>query len=262
MTPPISASDTSRSFFIDGVLVPIASVGSDSGALAIKLQDGLSAQVIVKATEGDTVINGTYALIEVVLKSGNYSVDIKRPQYKSWGTLALVEKGTYTNIVVPYLDLAPIGAVAPTIEQFVVTPDSITVGSTAVLSWKVKEATAIRIDQGIGTVSAQGNQNVSPSMTTIYTLTAESAGGTVSKPVVLKVGNTSVPKPTIEQFVVTPDSITVGSTAVLSWKVKEATAIRIDQGIGTVSAQGNQNVSPSMTTIYTLTAESAGGTVS
>ncbi|MBA7698331.1 hypothetical protein ES703_107008 [subsurface metagenome] len=67
--------------------------------------------------------------------------------------------------------------VLPTIEYFHATPTSIMVDELSILSWSTKNATNITIDQGIGTISAQGTKEVSPEETTIYTLTATNSDG-------------------------------------------------------------------------------------
>ena len=67
--------------------------------------------------------------------------------------------------------------ILPTIEHFTATPESINPGELSILSWSVKNATNITIDQDVGTVSATGTTEVSPEETTIYTLTAKNSDG-------------------------------------------------------------------------------------
>jgi hypothetical protein len=68
--------------------------------------------------------------------------------------------------------------VAPTISAFMISPNAITRGETATLSWTVADAQSVQIDQGIGSVASSGNRAVSPSQDTTYTLTATNPGGT------------------------------------------------------------------------------------
>ncbi len=154
----------------------------------------------------------------------------------------------------------------PVIENFTLSPDSITNGETAVLHWQVSgENVTVFIDQGIGQVGEKGNQNVSPPVNTTFTLSATNPGGTVSKSVELKVGQTidpTIDPPVIESFTVSPDSITEGETAVLQWLVSgENVTVYIDQGIGEVGATGNQNVSPQVNTVFTISAVNQAGSV-
>jgi peptidoglycan-associated lipoprotein len=58
-----------------------------------------------------------------------------------------------------------------------VSPDTIQKGQSATLSWQTSNATDVSID-GIGAVQASGSQQVNPSDSTTYHLTAKGSGGT------------------------------------------------------------------------------------
>src|ERR1700688_846616 len=64
----------------------------------------------------------------------------------------------------------PPAAQSPTVASFEVEPSSIERGQSAVVRWSVSNATAITIDQGIGTVQSSGSRRVVPAATTTYTL--------------------------------------------------------------------------------------------
>jgi len=66
------------------------------------------------------------------------------------------------------------------------------------------------------------------------------------------------PKPAL-QFSVEPGTIERGQSASLRWSVSDATDVSIAPGIGTVSARGDRQISPTDTTTYTLTASGPGG---
>src|SRR5947209_5340277 len=67
---------------------------------------------------------------------------------------------------------------APTVAQFTAEPTSIQRGQSSTLRWEVSgDVTSVSINQGVGTVQRTGNQRVSPSDSTTYTLTATGAGG-------------------------------------------------------------------------------------
>ncbi len=57
------------------------------------------------------------------------------------------------------------------------SPDTIDKGQSSTLTWQTSNATDISID-GIGAVQPNGTQQVSPTESTTYTLTAKGAGGT------------------------------------------------------------------------------------
>src|SRR4030042_1129622 len=68
----------------------------------------------------------------------------------------------------------------PSIVSFNAGPPSISAGDSSNLSWSVTGATTVSIDQGIGNVALTGTRAVAPAATTIYTLTASNAAGSVT----------------------------------------------------------------------------------
>src|SRR5580692_9331405 len=81
---------------------------------------------------------------------------------------------------------------AARINSFTVEPQTIERGQPATLTWSVANATDISIDQGLGTVAANGTRQVFPANTTTYTLTARSGGGNDMRSVTV---NVTVPEP-------------------------------------------------------------------
>lgn len=144
----------------------------------------------------------------------------------------------------------------PSIASFTASPASITAGESTTLSWNVTGATSLSINNGVGTVIGS-SVRVSPSATTTYTLTAKSAGGTVTATTRVTV---AVAPPVISSFSASPASITAGQASTLSWNVSGATSLAIDHGVGTVTGS-NVSVSPTASTTYTLTARNSAGTV-
>ena len=143
---------------------------------------------------------------------------------------------------------------APTISSFSAAPAAIPAGSSSTLSWSVTGATSLSLDQGIGTVTGS-SRSVSPATTTTFTLTASNAAGSATATATVTV----VPAPVIGSFTATPPSIAPGGTSTLAWTVTGATGLSLDQGIGAVTGT-SRNVSPAVTTTYTLTAvNSVGG---
>jgi hypothetical protein len=68
---------------------------------------------------------------------------------------------------------------SPVISSFTAPPSQIGVGSSATLSWNVANAASITITPGsFSTSTLAGSTTVSPSLTTVYTLTATNASGT------------------------------------------------------------------------------------
>ncbi len=67
-----------------------------------------------------------------------------------------------------------------------------------------------------------------------------------------------LPLPAISSFAAAPATITSGQASTLSWSVSDATSLSVDQGIGAVTGN-SRSVSPTQTTIYTLTATNTTG---
>ena len=143
----------------------------------------------------------------------------------------------------------------PTINSFTASPGSIEDGESSTLSWEVTDGDglAVSINRGIGAVNADGSTSVSPSTTTIYTLTASNDCGSRTAQVTVTV--TEPPPPvTIQSFSAAPSTIDEGDSSELSWATTNAAVVSISPGVGNQSADGNVNVSPTQTTEYTLTA--------
>ena len=75
-------------------------------------------------------------------------------------------------------------------------------------------------------------------------------------------GESGGTKPVIESFTAVPTTINRGGTSILTWDVSGATALTIDNSVGTVTGQASKEVSPATTTTYTLTASNSAGNVS
>jgi hypothetical protein len=140
--------------------------------------------------------------------------------------------------------------------SFTATPVTIVAGQSTTLSWATDNASAVTIS-GVGTVANNGSQVVTPTATTTYVLTATSAAGqSLTSQVTVQV--TSAPLPKILRFTVGPLSITSGNKATLVWAVENADTVTIS-GVGTVPTVGAEEVSPTATTSYTLTASNSAG---
>jgi hypothetical protein len=152
---------------------------------------------------------------------------------------------------------------APIVAVFNVDPNIIAVGQLSNLHWDVTGASSVSIDQGIGDVQPVGSKVVYPYYSTTYTLTASSSCCSISKAVVLTVGNyypyqlpygyPYMHGPFIDILNISPSTIPAGNTAILSWHVTGANTVIIT-GLGTVPSSGSAPVSPASTTTYTLTA--------
>jgi peptidoglycan-associated lipoprotein len=66
------------------------------------------------------------------------------------------------------------------------------------------------------------------------------------------------PQPTAS-LTASPDTIDKGQSTTLTWQTTNATDVSIDQSVGSVQPNGSQQVSPTDSMTYTLTAKGAGG---
>jgi peptidoglycan-associated lipoprotein len=58
------------------------------------------------------------------------------------------------------------------------SPDTIDKGQSSTLTWQTTNANSVSIDNGVGAVQPNGSQQVTPTESTTYTLTAKGDGGT------------------------------------------------------------------------------------
>ena len=192
-----------------------------------------------------------------------------------WGVLLI-----FTLVAVGCVKLGNAGCSpdnSPRIHVFTAAPDAVEQGKQVMLSWEVSNASSVTIEPGIGVVELIGSKLVTVNAPTVFLLTAAnrfgkaeklfsvavgmSGGAAVEKPPVkggdldpAAAGGQVAVKPSIE-FKATPSSISAGGTAELSWNVKYAASVSIDQGIGGVAIADKIMVKPAATTTYTLTAK-------
>ena len=144
----------------------------------------------------------------------------------------------------------------PSISVLSVTPAEISAGGSATINWSVQSATSVTIDQGIGTVPAIGSSQLTPSKTTAYTLTATSAGGTVTRSIVLYVTEPPPPEtPTVDTAPPVIKDITTSSetdtSAVINWTTNEPATGDVEYGIDTT--YGSTASSSGMSTDHSVT---------
>jgi len=153
-------------------------------------------------------------------------------------------------------------------EQLVVTsfdadPLSIAPGESSILTWAVHGANYVEINPDVGSVALNGSREVTPSATTVYTLSASNAAGkTASVTVQVVVSGAPSPSggaPVVNSFGSSPSTISPGGSATLTWIVSNATSVSIGHGVGSVASTGSTTVSPTTTTTYLLTATNASG---
>lgn len=86
------------------------------------------------------------------------------------------------------------------------SPDTIDKGQSSTLTWQTTNATDVSID-GIGAVQPNGTQQVSPTDSTTYTLTAKGAGGTQTATARVTVNAPAAPPPQPTQSSLTDEQM-------------------------------------------------------
>lgn len=148
---------------------------------------------------------------------------------------------------------------APSCDSFTASPATIIVGGQTQLAWQTTNASQVTINNGVGTVAADGTTMVAPLTSTTYTLTAF---GTQNRSVTCTVPVTvsSDPVPVCESFTATPNSLPAsGGQVTLAWNVTGASAVSIAPTLGSVATQGSQSINVTAATNFVLTATDVDG---
>ncbi|MGA2367270.1 MAG: FHA domain-containing protein [Dehalococcoidia bacterium] len=173
----------------------------------------------------------------------------------TWSTRTLsfnYTRGYYPNDIP---SPTPTSVADPVINSFNASLSSLELGQTATLTWTTSNASSATISPGVGTVGSSGATTVTPSATTVYTLTATgNSGNPVSSSLTITVMPRVAPTLGADQA-----TIQSGQYATLSWNAPSATQVYIS-GVGNYSSSGSARVSPENTTTYNLTATYIDGT--
>ncbi len=162
-------------------------------------------------------------------------------------TAQVIVRGTISQATVESFHL-------PVVAVLEVKPANIVQGSTAILSWEVKNSFDVAISPGFNIIPVKGSREISPAFTTTYKLTTNNENGTIIATTTLTVSGAALAEaPVIRSFVANPYVIRKGGTCILSWESVEGSSASIDNGIGIVDGSGTYEVKPAVTTIYNLT---------
>jgi hypothetical protein len=182
------------------------------------------------------------------LSASNGSVPVSPAQTTNYVLTARNANGSEDRATVTVVVDTP----GPRTIRFTATPMTINRGQKSTLSWQTSDAESVEI-VGVGTYTGNtGTVDVTPEVTTAYTLIARSRiGQTTSVATVTVVqGN----RPTVISFSANPVEIGEGQTSTLAWNVEGANEVTISHNVGKVNPVGSAVVQPSTTTTYTLTA--------
>ncbi|MBI5530207.1 MAG: hypothetical protein HY918_01775 [Candidatus Doudnabacteria bacterium] len=118
---------------------------------------------------------------------------------------------------------------APVINSFTSSASNVSSGQAVTLNWSLSGggATAVSIDQGVGSVLSLTSKIVSPSANVTYTLTATNSFGSVSKQVTVTVGQQQTSVGAHPRVLVTPSFISAKKanlSSVADWPALKAKA--------------------------------------
>lgn len=150
----------------------------------------------------------------------------------------------------------------PTVALYV-TPATIPTGGTATLAWTSEHADACVASGGwSGPRATSGNEGVSPTATTTYTLSCTNGAGTATDSVAVNVTG-SVPTAPLPLVVLTaePTQVIANSTSTLFWTATHASSCTASHGwSGPRATSGSEVVTIAATTTYVLACTNPGGT--
>jgi hypothetical protein len=225
---------------------------------------------------------GNYTLLVRAQNSAGAWGDYAQAVVTVQGTVATPTRTpTATSVPVVQPRLTPSTPIATTLPPVGITffSDATTLmpGACTTIHWQVTNASQVFLDNA--PVAASGSKRDCPAQTTTYTLGIitldnQSVRRTLTI-TVIPLTSTSTPThtrtptspppvgcngtPVISSFSASPSTIFLGGSSTLSWGlVSNADSVEIDQGIGGVATPGSVVVSPSVTTVYTLTARCKG----
>jgi outer membrane protein OmpA-like peptidoglycan-associated protein len=162
-------------------------------------------------------------------------------------------------------------AVAKPTANLSTTTAQINCGGSSALNWTSTDAPHVEISS-VGAVSASGNQNIQPTQTTTYNLTATGPGGTATSTTTVNVNNAIQANlalsPAEVHYKKVGDKVVQDDSSALNWSASNASNISITP-LGTVDANGNRTLQPTPTktdvgpvdenVTYTLTATNGCG---
>ncbi len=149
--------------------------------------------------------------------------------------------------------------IVPVVSSFTATPSTILSGQSTALAWTSTNANSATLDNGVGQVSPNGGTTVSPTQTTVYTLTVSGPGGNATSQLTVTVNSAAT-----VTISANPTTIFVGQSTALTVTATNAVKVVITDNVDSNTytlpvAGGTQSVSPTATTIYTATATDSKG---
>jgi len=237
------------SFVIDG-----PNVGSLERSNTIGLNMTIDpASNLAVTLGGDFALNDSWTLMSYTTLNGQFSQGDSFTNQQ--GYTFSINYGSGANDVMT-LTLTS-DSERPRIDALTSSPAAISAGGSSTIGWTASNFDSLTLDPGGVDVTALSESVVMPTMTTTYTLTAQKGGVKVTREVSVVVDEL----PEINSFSASDLLIAPGDATTLAWDVSGADTVSISPQPGVVSAVATEEVSPTVTTTYTLTATNGTGSV-
>ena len=196
----------------------------------------------------------------ISMPSGSQTV---YPTYS--GTYTLTVNGTNGSYVAPQSVYVNVNQVQNNcyISNFTANGSSSTTiqsGGAVNLVWNTSGGCSVTVTgPNFNSSNASGSQTIYPTYSGTYTLVAYGSGsGTQTQSVYVSVNNYQYNNCAISYFTASPTSINYGGLSMLSWSTSNCNSVSISN-LGSVNSYGSQNIYPTYTTTYTLTAYGTNG---
>lgn len=148
----------------------------------------------------------------------------------------------------------PVPPDAPVVTRFSALPTTVGAGKSAVLSWAVTGATEVVVDQGVGALRGEsGSVTVTPSATTVYTLTATRTVDGLSATSTAQATVTVDARPfKLTSFTATPATTSFGGSVTLSWTSEGVPDVLTLNGTMVLASSTSMVVKPVRRQTFTL----------
>ncbi len=171
------------------------------------------AQVSIDGAAGQNT--DAHGVFNTEVKPGPHAVSVSLSGYQSFNQTFSLKNGDHQNVPASLNPIPKVVVQNAQIGAFYATSQTIQQGQSTTLKWQTSNANDVAIDNGIGSVSASGQRDVSPSTTTTYTLIARGNGNPQQEPLTITVTPKSVASTPTPAPVVNTAPQTVDQSALL-----------------------------------------------
>ena len=207
----------------------------------------------------DCTNNGTWEHTTSAISSNPYTAS-NLCDYTSAGTYTVKARVTRQGVSATCTDTVTVVEEDEPTCSIYANPETITQGNYSNLNWSSSNATSCYASNAwSGNKSLSGNQSVSPSSTSTYTLTCYNSNSGHSDTCSTTVAVNDILQPSCSIYA-SPSSITSGNSSNLTWSANNASYCYASNAwSGNKSISGSQSVWPTYDSTYTLVCYNSNG---